>query len=482
MLQTRRGRRIPAGRGDLQPGRPVRRLHRDAARRLPRTRVHGIAPARAALARDPARRRPPRPQPVARPARRRSHGSTPRSWSPPTSRPATPRSTSTAACPAPETRARCRRRLVAGRAARLMRGGRRHARRRGEAGPLSYVIGTEVPVPGGAHETLGRARRRHRPRRRATTLAAPTAKHSPTRDSTTSGRASSPWSSSPASSSTTSRSSTTSAPSTARAAHVLDDEPHMVFEAHSTDYQTPRPDGAGRGPLGDPQGRARPDVRAARGLFALAAIEDELVAGRDARASSRCVERRMLAEPGHWEGYYPGDAPRAAARPPLQLQRPAALLLARPGDGGGPGATDRQPHRRDQIPLPLVSQYLPEQYAASAAGTHGTAARAGVDTSETCCAPTPTRAPRHIRGETPVTTLLGSPAADLHDRGADHTDREIAQQPAVWREVGSADVAPREASTRSCAPCSTPRAADGAHRRGHLGVRGPGAGARSPGG
>ena len=36
-----------------------------------------------------------------------------------------------------------------------------------------------------------------------------------------------------------------------------------------------------------------------------------------------------------------------------------------------------------------------------------------------------------------MTTLLGYPPADLHARGADHTAREIAQQPAVWREIGS---------------------------------------------
>ncbi len=45
-----------------------------------------------------------------------------------------------------------------------------------------------------------------------------------------------------------------------------------------------------------------------------------------------------------------------------------------------------------------------------------------------------------------MTSLLGYPPADLHARGADHTAREIAQQPAVWREVGNAAVASREAN------------------------------------
>lgn len=35
-----------------------------------------------------------------------------------------------------------------------------------------------------------------------------------------------------------------------------------------------------------------------------------------------------------------------------------------------------------------------------------------------------------------MTTVLGYPMSDLRDRGADHTAREIAQQPEVWRETG----------------------------------------------
>lgn len=45
-----------------------------------------------------------------------------------------------------------------------------------------------------------------------------------------------------------------------------------------------------------------------------------------------------------------------------------------------------------------------------------------------------------------MTNLLEYTAANLHARGAEHTVREIAQQPAVWREVGSSAVAAREAT------------------------------------
>ncbi|MGO9957402.1 MAG: SIS domain-containing protein [Solirubrobacteraceae bacterium] len=45
-----------------------------------------------------------------------------------------------------------------------------------------------------------------------------------------------------------------------------------------------------------------------------------------------------------------------------------------------------------------------------------------------------------------MTSLLGYTPADLRSHGADHTAREIAQQPAVWREVGRAAVTSREAN------------------------------------
>lgn len=51
-----------------------------------------------------------------------------------------------------------------------------------------------------------------------------------------------------------------------------------------------------------------------------------------------------------------------------------------------------------------------------------------------------------------MTTLLGYPSADLDARGADHTAQEIAQQPALWREVGHAAAASREANDTFLCP------------------------------
>ena len=98
--------------------------------------------------------------------------------------------------------------IVAGRAARLLRVAEDTAHREGTDGPV-YVIGTEVPVPGGAHETLGRLT--PTPADRPGERSPRTGRPSPSWAWNTSGRASSPWWCSPASSSTTSTSSTTSA-------------------------------------------------------------------------------------------------------------------------------------------------------------------------------------------------------------------------------------------------------------------------------
>ena len=126
--------------------------------------------------------------------------------------------------------------VVADRAARLMRVAEDAAHRAGTDGPM-YVIGTEVPVPGGAHETLDRLTPTPADRARRTIAAHRTAfeeaglhdvwprvmalvvqpgvefDHLHVIDYERS--------------------------ATVELRRVLDDEDHLVFEAHSTDYQRP---------------------------------------------------------------------------------------------------------------------------------------------------------------------------------------------------------------------------------------------------
>jgi D-tagatose-1,6-bisphosphate aldolase subunit GatZ/KbaZ len=205
---------------------------------------------------------------------------------------------------------------VAARTARLLRVAEDTAHRVGIDAPV-YVIGTEVPVPGGAHETLhqltptpaDRARRTiatHRAAfaklqldhvwpRVAALVVQPgvefdhQAVFDYQRDATVELR------------------------------RVLDTEDNLVFEAHSTDYQRPA---QLRELVEDHWAilKVGPALTFAmrEALFALAHIESELVAEPSRSNLIDVIERCMLDDPTHC--------------PQVQLQRPAALLLGRRRD------------------------------------------------------------------------------------------------------------------------------------------------------
>jgi D-tagatose-1,6-bisphosphate aldolase subunit GatZ/KbaZ len=152
----------------------------------------------------------------------------------------------------------------------------------------------------------------------------------------------------------------------------LPGDPELVYEAHSTDYQTPR---ALREMVEDHFAilKVGPWLTFAfrEAVFALAAIEQDWLAGRaDIRLSRvrETLEEAMLSRPEHWQPYYRGAEPdlRVArmysysdrsryywpdARVQAQLNVLLANLVAWPP------------------PLTLLSQYLPAEYAAVRAGT-----------------------------------------------------------------------------------------------------------------
>ena len=259
--------------------------------------------------------------------------------------------------------------VVAERTARLMRVAENTAAAAGRTGELRYVIGTEVPVPGGADETIkelrpttAEAARTTLARHRAA-LAAHGLEHV--------------WRQvmalvvQPGVEFDHLRVVDYDRDRTKELLRVLDDEPTMVFEAHSTDYQTVLDLTA----LVEDHWavlKVGPGLTFAlrEALFALAAIEDELVAERDRSHLAQVVEERMLAEPAQWVKYYTGDAAeQRLARhysfsdrmryywPDPEVQAAERRLLD--------NLTGRD------IPLPLLSQYLPDQYTRVRAGTLG---------------------------------------------------------------------------------------------------------------
>ncbi|WP_181429277.1 D-tagatose-bisphosphate aldolase, class II, non-catalytic subunit [Curtobacterium sp. MCSS17_008] len=143
---------------------------------------------------------------------------------------------------------------------------------------------------------------------------------------------------------------------------VIEATPGLVYEAHSTDYQTPA---ALRALVDDHWAILKVGPGLTFGLrealYALDAIESEIVPAGEATGLRAVVERRMLAEPDRWERYYEGDdleqriARTYSYSDRMRYYWPDAEITA---------ATEGLLARLDEVgvPLPLLSQYLPIQY------------------------------------------------------------------------------------------------------------------------
>jgi D-tagatose-1,6-bisphosphate aldolase subunit GatZ/KbaZ len=137
----------------------------------------------------------------------------------------------------------------------------------------------------------------------------------------------------------------------------------MVFEAHSTDYQTRA---SLRALVEDHWAilKVGPGLTFAlrEALFALAAIESELV-GEDERSRlPEVIEERMLAQPRHWNDYYRGDPIRRRLARRYSYSDRLRYYWA------DPAVSEAQERllenlRGATIPLALLSQHLPAQHA-----------------------------------------------------------------------------------------------------------------------
>ncbi|MFE5141381.1 D-tagatose-bisphosphate aldolase, class II, non-catalytic subunit [Streptomyces fagopyri] len=255
--------------------------------------------------------------------------------------------------------------LVAERTARLVRVAETTAG--DSAAALRYVIGTEVPVPGGAHETLeGMA---------ATSPQAArlTLKHN--RAAFDRHGVAGAWPRvmalvvQPGVEFDHLQVFDYRRERTAELRTVLATEPGMIFEAHSTDYQTVD----GLSALVEDHWavlKVGPGLTFAlrEALFALASVEDELVPAGSRSGLTEVVDRRMRDEPGWWRTYYEGDADdqRLARRysysDRMRYYWPDPEIAA---------AQDRLFANLSalDIPLPLLSAHLPGQYRRVRTGT-----------------------------------------------------------------------------------------------------------------
>lgn len=142
----------------------------------------------------------------------------------------------------------------------------------------------------------------------------------------------------------------------------------IVFEAHSTDYQTAE---SLRHLVSDHFGilKVGPELTfmMREAIFGLARIEDEWIPA-DRRSNIRAViERVMVEHPEHWKPYYHGDeSQRRFARAYSLSDRIRYYWPAREiADALARLTQNLQEH---PAPLPLISQYLPRQADAIRAG------------------------------------------------------------------------------------------------------------------
>ena len=231
-------------------------------------------------------------------------------------------------------------------------------------GPV-YVIGTEVPVPGGAHEQIDSLT--------PTSLEAARATLAAHRDAFEAAGVGAAWSRVVG---------LVVQPGVEFDAHdvfdyvperteslrrVVDDgeaPPALVLEAHSTDYQTERNLHA---LVRDHFAILKVGPAATNALreasFALAAIEDALVRIEDRSQLVEVLERCMLEQPRHWQKHYSGSPDQ------LRMLRKFALSDRSRYYWGEPALVRALARLHDNLggrdlPLPLISQYLPEQLEA----------------------------------------------------------------------------------------------------------------------
>ena len=149
---------------------------------------------------------------------------------------------------------------------------------------------------------------------------------------------------------------------------LLREQKGLVFEAHSTDYQRPEAyrhlvrDGFAILKVGPALTFALREA-----LGALSLIEAELVGLEKCSRLMDVLERVMLGNPGHWERHYAGTEPAKRLLRRYSYSDRARYYWAHPQVNGAV-ETLMENLKGRAIPETLLSAYLPEQYRAVRAG------------------------------------------------------------------------------------------------------------------
>ena len=146
--------------------------------------------------------------------------------------------------------------------------------------------------------------------------------------------------------------------------NFIEDFPNLVFEAHSTDYQT---QSALTELVEDHFAilKVGPELTFAfrEAVFALAMIEEELFSGQDKEPSKirEILETEMLARPEYWEKYYAGTENQCHLARKFSFSDRVRYYW--PADGVQESLAHLLQNLREaSLPLSLVSQFFPIQY------------------------------------------------------------------------------------------------------------------------
>jgi D-tagatose-1,6-bisphosphate aldolase subunit GatZ/KbaZ len=255
--------------------------------------------------------------------------------------------------------------VVAERAARLCAVAEQAWHAAGGEAPV-YVVGTEVPVPGGAHEDLGELS--------VTTAAAAALTIASHRSAFTRAGLDAAWPRvigivvQPGVEFDHHKVIDFQPARAAQLSTLIEDEPTLLYEAHSTDYQTPANLAAlvaGHFAIL----KVGPAVTFAlrETLWALADIEAAMAGDGKGSDFKNTVLEVMHAEPEYWRKYYGGDASRARFDQQYSLSDRIRYYWPHPTiQAAQVRLLDSL--ERQAPPLTLLSQYLPSQYEAVRAG------------------------------------------------------------------------------------------------------------------
>jgi len=143
----------------------------------------------------------------------------------------------------------------------------------------------------------------------------------------------------------------------------IESYPNLIFEGHSTDYQTKLKlkelveDGVGILKVGPGLTYAMRE-----GLFALSFIEDELYANTNHKTSNfrQVLEDAMLENPGYWQKHYSGNEAELVLKRKYSFSDRSRYYM--PNEKVVVALDQLFENLKDGVPLNLLSQFMPIEY------------------------------------------------------------------------------------------------------------------------